>query len=244
MSEPSLSDLLEILKTKGIELAGIPIRDVSGSGKLLLRVLAKRQIDGSVQPSQRALSAIIADLNEAGWNVESHIEDPFTEDIESGLRALFKIHFGGHIRSVFVSTNGKSARVWYQWSGIGLIEPTHDISERAKGFLEQYGLELSSISSIDGQSLPSDYAILSLVRRYGPCSTEKISERLDERKFSIPSLEWLSRRLETLRRKGRIIWLASGEYTCTWSSVQSLGTSKDRTSADISRMLALARRGS
>lgn len=182
-------------------------------------------------------------LAEQGVGVEFLLTDAHAQDVEAGLRATLLHAFGGSVRNVFASVQGPKASIW--------IEPKHQLAEdelsaiknRASKFLDEVGVRLEFLTTTVDENLPSVYLCLRVIRQHAPIDPLKLTELLRVRGFVIPSDDWLLRRLDAMRRSGRLVRQDGGRYSLTLAALRDLGTVKGRSSPDISRLLALARRG-
>ncbi len=203
-----------------------------------------RDSSGKQIPANRLLHSIRNDLLPHDVKLEFLLRYENSEEIETGLRATLLHSHIDHIRNIFASFDSSNAYLW--------IEPKHaleqstvnELTKRAQAFLKLFDLSLSTVSITSEEVLPGKLALLTAIRFLAPATLTSTSIELARRGFKIPSADWLVRRLDGLRKAGNVVRLSSGEYALTQLSLHALGTSKNRSSPDVSRLLALARRGS
>lgn len=238
----SSDELVIALAALDIPVSGSIISEQQ-SGIYYAFVHITRDSENKQQPSNFKLNDAKEKLATQSTIVEFLLVDDSGREIEAGLRATIRHSFDKEVRNVFLSQEGKKGRVW--------IEPKYDydeeinseIKKKANVYLTQFDIELISIIRTTGQNIPTILACLKRIRLLAPVSPADLEADLTSRGFSIPSEEWLKRRLESMRRKGHIVRRSDGAFVLTLSSLRILGTVKRRGSPDISRMLALARRG-
>jgi hypothetical protein len=117
------------------------------------------------------------------------------------------------------------------------------ITAQIKKFAELYPVRAVHVNFTADAILATNFEILAVVRRYAPIGCEDLRDRLLARDFSVPSLDWINRKFDTLRKTGLLIRRPDRTYALTADALHRLGTRKNRHSPDIGRLLALARRG-
>lgn len=231
------------LESSGVAVSAIINRPIEEGGGYFAYVNSARGIDGSLHPSKQKISTLEKELSDKGLPVSFILTDNYLLDIESGLRATLLANHSDMIRNVFLSLEGDKARVW--------IEPKADIrsaipllSGTAQAFLELSKVKLQSIILTVDDFLPANFAIISVLRTISPASLKQLSSALVAKNFSIPSDDWVRRKLESLRKKNLVVWIkGDGDmphtYTLTLKGLKALGTKKNRSSPDITRVLAI-----
>ena len=226
--------------------------DISVSGSIVggyeselsyIFVRIVRDSENKQRPSNVKLNDARERLADFGVNVEFLLIDESGQEIEAGLRATIRHSFDKEVRNVFLSREGSRSRVW--------IDPKYDyeestslaIKDKAKLYLSQFDIELVALVRTTGQNLPTIIACLKRIRLLSPVTPDALSADLSLNGFSIPSEDWLKRRLDSMRRNGHIIRRSDGSFALTLRSLRILGTAKRSGSPDVARMLALARRG-
>jgi hypothetical protein len=238
---PSESEIGEFLEARGISVVGEIIEDPHRPRFFLVFVKVVRDKDNRQIPSNIRLNTLKAEALDSGWQLEFLLTDAHSDDAEAGLRATLIHGFGDSVRNVFLSIKGKAAYVWLdQKRDIG-EDLRNEIWLKASQFLSNVGLETQSVSALSGQNLPGKLVVLRSIRQLSPVSLQMLAGHLAERGFSVPSEDWLRRRLEVFRKAGEVVWIQGGKYGLSSYSLSKLGTSKNRNSPDLSRLLALAK---
>ncbi|WP_176057851.1 hypothetical protein [Paraburkholderia sp. BCC1876] len=233
-----ISRLLEELQ---IRTAGEIIQPSAPGESYFVFIPVTRDSDNRQLPTNRRLQEAKAVLLDAGATVEFLLTDEQTHDIEAGLRATLLHSFADDVRNVFLSLGADSARVWIEPKRAleGLV--VAEMRAKAQVYLDELDCRLESLDTTTGENLPSVLACLRAIRHSAPVTTTELRDELIRRGFSIPSPGWLVRRLDAMRRSGKIVWVNHGKYALSLQTLQELGTVKGRSSPDISRLLALAR---
>lgn len=225
------------IESLGIDVLGDPIHE-SDADKYYVRIGVDRaSVDGK-SPSKIKILGISKYFESLGINAYFIINNEVQNDLEKGLRHLLLVGFDS-IRNVFLQEENKRVDVWIEFKSAS-NEIFNDVSSRVKKFLEISGFELSSCRIISDENLPTKTNILKIIRLNAPASRKKIFEELLNKKFQIPSDDWLRRQLSSLEKAGNVVGCASDSITLTLTSLRSLGTEKYRHSPDIKRLLALA----
>lgn len=234
-------DIVQLLAEHGITIAGSLIQDTHPDGRYFVVVPVTRDGDNKQVPSNRALVAARDALAVGGQAVEFLLTDLQSQDVEAGLRATLMHSFGADIRNVFMSTSANGVHVWYEPKRVLEDSVKKLIADKARAFLRQLDLTLSSLVSTVGERLPSTLPLLRAIRQTAPARLEAVEAKLVADGFVVPSTDWLTRRMDALRRGQKVLRSEAGLYSLSLSSIRALGTRKDRNSPDISRLLALAR---
>jgi hypothetical protein len=236
----SESLILQVLERAGILLASPLIRDGAGKAKFFAVVDVTRDQGNRQIPSNRKLLEAKAHLAEVAITLDFLLRDAETHDIEAGLRATLLHAYIDDIRNVFLSVDSGETHVWIEpKSNLG-DELIARITSRANQFLQDVGLSVASLKSTTNQRLPTKLALLATVRLLAPVSLRELSDSLTKGEFEVPSIEWLNRRLDALRKEGAVVRTDGGLYALTLRSLSSLGTTKNSKSPDISRLLNLS----
>ncbi|XHS78107.1 hypothetical protein ACFJGW_20655 [Burkholderiaceae bacterium UC74_6] len=236
-------DLVQYLAEKGIRVVGSIVRDSNGSEAFFVRVAVQRDADNRQQPSNRTLASIQSELLSLGKPVEFLLTDGLGQDIEGGLRATLIYAFGSDVRNVFFSLSGRGGRVWVEPKRTLEERAARAIEARAKEFLGGLAIELETFATTGDDSIPGNLACLRALRQIAPATVEQLKVELSRRQFLVPSEDWLNRRLDVLRKAGKVVRHAGGTFACTLTTIHALGTVKGRRSPDLDRLLALARQG-
>lgn len=235
-------DIVAVLEQEGISVVGKVIRDSVGSDHSFVYIPVSRNAEGHQVPSNRSLLHARAMLKERGIAVEFILNDAQSQNIEAGVRATLLHAFGDDIRNVFLSVGRGNADVWVEQK-----RPFDDVmraavAKKATIFLTEVELELRALLFTNDENLPGKLALLKAIRLTAPAANVHLKAELLKRGFSVPSDDWLKRKLETLRKSDSIIRLASGSYVLPTKSFDSLGTVRQGRSPDVTRLLALAQK--
>ena len=240
---PDEMQLEEILRKEGLLVSGCVVKDGLVDGVAYAFIEVKRDRNNLQTPSNKALAKIKHDLMDRGVNVDFILRDGARQDIEAGARATVRYSFDKVIRNLFLSEDGTLARVW--------IVPKSRVSDDVMGrventlkiFLEGVGLRLESVNLTGDENIPTKTACMRTIREYSPTESSRISAVLREKGFTVPSDDWMSRRLDSLRKGGLVVRLKNGRYALSSAGLKGLGTTKNKSSPDVARMLDLARYG-
>ncbi|SER62354.1 hypothetical protein SAMN04244573_03993 [Azotobacter beijerinckii] len=235
-----------------IPLQGIVQKSSTESDGYFVYIKIDRDASGRQVPGNATLQKARNALHQAGVVIEFLLNDSIINDFESGLRATLLHRFPGYVRNAFVSVERKSAMVWIDPKP-GAANIFGDIENVVKSYLKQFEFELKSAVFTIDENLPTDFYILRVVRLLSPAPLELIRDELKGHEFSVPSDDWLKRKLEVLRKRGLLVWIkpdptnAVGRpplYALSLTALRALGTIKSKSSPDITRLLAFARSGS
>ena len=206
-------------------------------------------IDGRLNDklSENALKSVLsklrADLAAKGRVLEFVISGRDYSDIELVVKSIAERTVSGVIENCLVEFSGSSFTIWLVPNRPLLDIEISSIEERIRAYMDSFDLKLLAVYSTITDHLPSKYALLSFIRIKSPVRVEDLSSGMTEKGFSIPTVEWLSKNLDNLRKAGLVLRLKSGRYALTLSALKALGSAKNASSPDIARMLDLARRG-
>jgi hypothetical protein len=233
--------ILDCLNKAGIAIGSSPIPDPGNAARYFVFIATSSDAAGRLQPTRRTLNEAAASLAQQGLIVEFLLADNQSKDIEAGVRATLLHSFPNDVRNVFLTVHDDIANVWID-AKRALDQSRRDAMKgRMKIFLTGLELTLGAVSTLGEANIPGKVAILKAIRLSAPSSPLEISALLKQREFVIPSNEWLTRRLDALRRSDEIVRLHDGTYGLTASALRSLGASQHGRSPDVSRLLALAR---
>lgn len=239
---PDHSKVIALLQEMDIDVAGSIVEDSGAPGRLFVHVAVVRDSKNKQAPSNRKLNDARHALAEEGITVEFLLTDGQQQDIEAGLRATVLHAFGSNVRNVFMSIADGSAQVWLDPKQMLNEAVSKAIAEKVETYISGFNMELGSLALTTGENLPSTLACLRAVRQLAPVDSSELLRELVNRGFTVPSTDWLRRRLDIMRKKGQIVRLEGNLYVLSLASIRSLGTIKGRASPDVTRMLALARR--
>lgn len=238
------SAILALLKEKNIPVTGSIVKDSESAKRVFVHVSIRRDAENRQVPSNQRLNEASKALTEAGVEVEFLLTDPLRQDIEAGLRATLLHAFGEQVRNAFMSVSKGVAHIWLEPKQALSDSNIDAVKKKAKAYLAEFNIALGSVALTTNENVPGILACLRVVRLLAPIEASKLMDELSHRGFTIPSIDWLKRRLEGMRRSGKIVWLEGDRYAVSLTSIHDLGTEKKgQTSPDVRRLLALARRG-
>lgn len=241
MSDKS-SMVRSLLAERGIPTAGSVIKDAQEGNHYFAVVSISRDDSGRQSPTTRKLQDVASELAASGINIKFIESEPQTADVEGGLRAALVSAFNSLSFSLAVAIDGKRATVWMEVDDAPQNpEFAAEIRSKINDYLDAFEIADRAIQIYGPENFPSITACLRVIRKMAPVQSDVLSNELRSAGFTV-SAEWLARRLDALRRSGRVVRLRTGAYVLTADSLQRLGTIKGRSSPDIVRMLALARR--
>lgn len=230
----------KLLSDASPSVHGSVVSDVNRKGHFYVFVEVGRDKENKQVPSNFLLHNVKRQMEAYGVAVDFVLLDARQRDAESGLRATVLHSFGEYIRNIFLSTANTDAIMWLDAKRGLDSEIKEAVSEKARVFLTEVGFDLKSVETTNGGNLPSRTACLRVVRASAPVSIATLDAQLRDRGFTVPSTDWLTRRLDSMRRAGLVVRLQTGEYVLSLASIRAMGTSKNRRSPDIERLLALA----
>lgn len=207
-------------------------------------VVVERDSDGKQKPSNRTLKAVRDALLAKGVLLEFLLRYENSEEVEAGLRATLLHSHIDQIRNAFFSFDAGRAHLWIEPKQALEQTAINAMIERAEAYLQLFDIRLGSTSITSDEVLPTKLSMLIAIRQLAPVTLTALAMELKSRGYEVPSSDWLLRKLDLIRKEGGLVRLASGEFALTRQSLHALGTAKNRQSPDISRLLALARRGS
>jgi hypothetical protein len=232
-----------IVSNCGIPLTGSIIKDARPGNHYFAIVPIKRDRDGRQEPSSRRLEEARQSLLAQGFHIDFVLSEGQSVDVEGGLRAALTTAYGDSAVSVAVAFQGKGATVWVEMADAFMNQATvAAVREKIDLYFDSFAVDELAVHITSRANLPSIFACLRIIRKLAPVDSDMLSAALQTAGFDVPSSEWLSHRLDAMRKSGRLVRLRNGTYTLTADALQKLGTTKGRTSPDVARMLALARR--
>lgn len=233
------------LASSQLNVAGIIEKSADESSGYFVYLSVTRDREGVQYPSNFKLKKIKESFNERGVSLDFIISDELANNIEAGLRATLLTNHSDFIRNIFLSLDSREARVWIDPKP-NAQEHLAEIDSTARRYLQGFKLNLLSTSLTINENLPTAFAILKALRICAPASLNELSDRIKSKNLTIPSDDWLRRKLDGLRKKELVVWL-KGEldrphsYALSLKALKALGTEKKRSSADIVRLLAITK---
>jgi len=233
----------KLLQSHGIDLVGSLVRDGSDSRRIYAFIRLKMDSDNKKEKTNYELTKIANSLINDGVHVSFIITDGEESDVEETIKSSLFRFFSDLVRNVFVSFSNKKASVWIEPKRLLSQEDEENMNEKCAELLHVLEVQLESVRFTSSENVPTRTACLKAIRLHAPIPKENLSKALTERGFHVPSDEWLSRMLDSLRKSGLVLRRKDGGFVLTHSALINLGSAKNSRSPDISRALALARRG-
>lgn len=240
-----MSDVQEItehFRASGIEVVGSPVWDHENSSYLVFVAITVDD-DGKQVPSNHKLLLVEKQAERTFGEVTIILANRGDEDIANSIKSLLIRRFGDDIRNVFSRIEAGMVNVWVETKGATSNKKTNDMISPVKGLIEQFGLDLQTFINTSELNLPSETVCIATVRKLAPSLPRDAIKELQLRGFEVPGEEWLVRILDKWRKRGLIHRQSSGAYVLTIRGLRALGSGKNRSSPDVVRSLAMARRG-
>lgn len=239
----SFEKVLPFLSLHGIVLAGEIVSNPNITGGLIIPISFSRDGEGKPRPSHKILSDLKNELTAIGVHIDYLLVDRESKSIEDGLRGSLITSFPALVRNSFVTVESGVAHVWLD----GKKDPTEADHQKIRSLVQRY-IEISSLRGFDvhfisEEQVATNTEVLSVIRRVSPVGCDDLRSYLQEAGFSVPSLEWINKKFDALRKAGLVVRLSDRTYVLTYEALHRLGTRKTRRSPDVGRLLALARRG-
>lgn len=236
-----ISDAESFLRDLGISLAGAIISMPGIENGIFVPVRVERSSDGTQTPSRKAILAVKRHLEGQGWLAEMIFVDESLGELEQSLRSSLLVNHSEMVRNVFLSLHENSADVW--------IDAKHSLDDRQRELLSSHVAQFAKLFALPSPRilllgdafLPTRTELLGAIRRHAPVNCEELREALVERGFSVPSLDWINRQFDLLRKAELVTRTGERRYILTLNALHRLGTRKSRASPDVRRLLALAR---
>jgi hypothetical protein len=235
------NEITAFLQERNIVVSGVPIKDKEIENRFFIFTAVSRDSENRQIPSNKKLDEARQQLAEHSVIIEFLLTNPQSRDIEAGLRATLLHSFGNDLRNIFLSLEKSKASIW--------LDPKRNletgtlklIEEKSRIFLKEFEIEIQSVSLTTNENLPGLLISLRAIRQTAPVDLPTLSQELVRRGFTVPSEDWLRRKLDQMRKTGKVARLEDGRHVLTLSSLRELGTVKGRSSPDVQRMLAIAR---
>jgi hypothetical protein len=234
-------DVAEILVSEGLStLRSVAHEPGEGGGEYFALLTVKRNKQNRQHPSNNKLRLIKLKASALGIKIQFILNIDGEADLEVDVRATLTANYEPFVRNAYCSFHRKNAFVWIDQKRPIPSEVLANIAKTTKEIIRLSGFTLVSISTLQNSNIPSKLAILKTIRQLAPTTLEGLEEILREKEFAIPSDHWLNHQLDKLRKHAEVVRNKSGRYSLTALTLKSLGTTKNRQSPDIERLLALA----
>ena len=234
--------ILRILEDSEISIRGRLVQDIGNSLRYFANVVIEFDQQGKRKPSTVRLQEVKGLLLNQGIELEYLLTDSASADLETGLRATLLSAFPDYVRNAFSAVSGEKAHAWIEPKKILDEKVREAISARVQLYFGLSEIKVVSFALLTEENVPGKAALLSGIRILAPVALADLSMYLTGRGFTIPSLDWLRRRADALRKSGDIVQRHDLKLVLTLNSLRALGTQKNGRSPDVSRMLALTRK--
>ncbi|EMX2133424.1 hypothetical protein AAGT46_002819 [Citrobacter werkmanii] len=164
--------------------------------------------------------------------------------MEAGLLAVLNANLKAKkIKSVSMSFfNANDINVIVFCKGLDSKEQV-DVERLALQYLTSIKLVLKGVEYNDIVGVePSLMVILRALKSTYPINLEHLTSYLIKQNYYIESIEWLSKKLDLLRKKDFLIRSLDGVYRLTHYGIEQVPVTRSRTSSDVERILTIAKR--
>lgn len=233
----------KFVRSKDLVLAGPIVSSRESDVAHFVFVKAVFGRDGGRVPSAHALKRILDDARVLGYNLTFVVVDGDRSDLDSSLKTMLFGKFPDKIRNSFASVVKNVSDVWIEPKQNLTSTDVSEIDSAIKEFFNFMDITTKSVNITQIENIPTSTAILKALRIVAPCNLSELRAELQRRKFTVPNEVWLSHALDKLRKHGSIVRKKTGEYFLSLKGLSALGTQKNRSSADVVRALALAKKG-
>ena len=121
-----------------------------------------------------------------------------------------------------MSTDGIYVDVWLDQKCAVNAETIKKIEARTKTYLAALGFQLRGLNADGEQNLPSRTICIKTLRTLSPVTTQGLMAVLQKKGFIVPSEDWLSRRLDSIRKAGKIVRCKNGQFAVTLDGLMDL----------------------
>lgn len=229
----NITDIKFILDSKTIFIS-IPSSDISSKAE-----------KGKI--STRQINAIKKQISD-----EFHITVEFIifidqnhKKIEDGLNVLLKGKYSGfNVETIISFISYNSADIWINGDENKMTQQLFlNIRQDIKIYLTLFNISINNIfQNISEKITPSSIVIINIIKKYSPVTLQNILLKLNDLNYFIPSHDWISSQLDTLRKKGYVIWQDNNTYVLTHKGIDVLPSLKSPQSSDIDRILEIGRK--
>ena len=226
-------------KIEGLQIVGQIVRG-ENPADIYVQIQSSVKADGAKSPSRTQLAVLVRQFQVMGLELHPLLVNADREKFEELLRATLFFAFPDQLRNIFCSITSMRVSVW--------VEPKQplspalraSISKAAQKFCESQEFELEQFVAAGEAETPGKTAILAALRQIAPATLKDLRRTLDARNFTVPSEDWLSRKMDTYRKAHDVVFTLDKRYALTADTLKAIGTSKiGKKSLDVSRLLAL-----
>ncbi|HVC59304.1 MAG TPA: hypothetical protein VND19_02925 [Acetobacteraceae bacterium] len=232
-----------LLRDKDLPVVGEIVPNPSTPGGYFVPLRLTRTAGGGKSPSGRTLALTRSSLAELGYVIDFILLDEETPLVEESLRASLLSSFPADVRNSFLADDKGSPHAWIEFKRKPDTEIVRRLEEHLRKFAELFSLPSLRMTPIGEANTATRIEILSAIRQLAPVDPPSLAKELAAQGHDVPSPDWTNRRLDALRKSNLVLRRPDGTYVLTREALAKLGTRKGPRSPDVSRFLALARRG-
>ena len=238
----NVDEIKEILIAEKMPFTGTIIQGDTSSNHFFVFIAVTRDSDNKQVPSNKRIQQLKEKLLVEGAVIDFLLQDSQSNDIEVGLRATLLHAFGDSVRNSFLSISGNEAKIWIEAKRVLDQTIFSSIKKQADQYLSAFGIQNTVIWSNSETNLPTLLVCLRAIRLHSPINVEDLKKELINAKYDIPSIAWLNKKLDLLRKDGKIIRKENKSFAITYLGLSVFAAEKGRSSQDIKRILALSKR--
>lgn len=221
------------------------VRIRASDGSILIYVPRELIADkvGRGMTSLRQLNNLVKHLNErySSKVVVVLTESDSHRELETSLKLMLNQRFRDRIESLFLSSRGDEiVDCWIELDALpGQLE--NEVAQYLAELLGTLDLAIGEIFWLSSPStMPSVLALLRQVKAHQPISAQELAAKFEAE--SGVSEQKIAHAMDSLRRKGLVLWQRPGLYSLTVEGLAAVPRGLSRSSSDIARALALGRR--
>jgi len=165
--------------------------------------------------------------------------------IEDGLNVLLKGKYSEfNVEAIISFISYNRADIWVNGDDNKMTQQLFSkISQDIKIYLTIFNISINNIfKNVSEKVTPSSVVIIKIIKKYSPVTLQNIMSKLNDLNYFIPSHDWISSQLDTLRKKGYVIWQENNTYVLTHKGIDVLPSLKSPQSSDIDRILEIGRK--
>lgn len=234
-------EVYKLLDNANFSLPGEIIRIPASENGIFIPIDAQRDSGGRQQPSKGVLNLVRAQLGKLGFDAEFLLVNEQSIAAEESLRSSLGVKFGALVETAYLSVERAVSNVWLTTQTQLKAHELDEIVSHSNQICELFNLPAPRVITLSSLNLPTKLEILRVIRRLSPVNCESLKTALEERNYAVPSLDWINKQFDLLRKNRMIIRTQDRKYALTAEALNKMGTIKGRSSPDIDRLLALAR---
>jgi len=238
-----VAELSSLITDAGVILTAPVMRSPYEPLKHIAFIKSYINDSGIEEPASGFLSRLKNQAEALGYDIDFVKTGGVYQDIEAAVRLTAQRTLPNVIDNCYVSIEGEKVTIWIAPKQTISKEDAEVLNRKLKSYIEGLSFNIQSIIYPSSEKTPSKWACLSYIRQKSPVGAEQITRGLQDKGFSVPSHEWMSKNLDNMRKGGLVVRMKNGSYALTLDALKIMGTAKNGRSADIRRMLDIAQRG-